>query len=71
MKKELGATFSQYLTSVRMNKAIELLQNSDHKVYEIAEEVGYQNFSYFSTSFKKQFGISPFEFRNKAPGKFG
>ena len=66
MKKELGATFSQYLTSVRMNKAIELLQNSDHKVYEIAEEVGYQNFSYFSTSFKKQFGISPFEFRNKS-----
>ena len=65
IKKETGMTYSQYLTNVRMNHAIMLLQNSALKVYEIAEEVGYANLGYFSKTFKKNFGVTPFEFRNK------
>lgn len=64
-KEETGRNFSNYLANLRLNKAVELLRNSDHKVSEIAGLVGYSNLSYFSTLFKKYYGISPFDFRNK------
>jgi two-component system response regulator YesN len=64
-KEETGRKFSNYLANLRLNKAVELLRNSDYKVCEIAEMVGYSNLSYFSTLFKKYNGISPFDYRNK------
>ena len=63
-KKKTGETFVDYLTRIRMEKARELLTLSDRKVYEIAEMVGYDNATYFSTLFKKHYGISPSEFKN-------
>ena len=63
-KEETGRNFSNYLTNLRLNKAVALLKKSDYKVYEIAELVGYSNLSYFSTLFKKYYGISPFDFRS-------
>ncbi len=64
-KEETGNNFSNYLASVRLKKAVELLKGSDLKVREIAEVVGYPNLSYFSTLFKKYYGVSPFDYRNK------
>ncbi len=62
-KKKTGETFIDYLTRIRMEKARELLMLGGRKVYEVSEMVGYDNATYFSTLFKKQFGISPSEFK--------
>ncbi len=62
-KKETGDTFLKYLVRVRLNIAIELLKGP-YKTAEIAERVGYPDISYFSYFFKKNYGISPREFRN-------
>jgi two-component system, response regulator YesN len=64
-KEETGNNFSNYLACVRLNKAVELLKQTDMKVHEIAGIVGYSNLSYFSTLFKKYYGVSPFDYRNK------
>lgn len=61
--KETGMNFSAFLNSLRMRKAVELLEHTDKKVYEIAEEVGYSSLSYFSTAFKKSFGQTPAEYQ--------
>lgn len=62
-RKEMGVPFVAYLNNLRMRHAVELLETSSLKIYEIAEEVGFQNFSYFSTTFKKKFGLNPYEYQ--------
>lgn len=62
-KKETGQAYIAYLTEVRLNKAVELLNKTDDKTYVIAAKVGYQEQNYFSYVFKKRFGISPTKFR--------
>jgi len=62
-KKEVGQGFSDYLNSVRINKACELLRNTDLKSYEISEVIGFQDESYFSRVFKKVIGVRPNEYR--------
>lgn len=64
-KSEVGVTFVTYLTNMRMTRAMELLKNSNMKVYEVANEVGYNNLSYFSRLFKKAYNKNPFKFRNE------
>ncbi|HHW46833.1 MAG TPA: response regulator [Clostridiales bacterium] len=64
-KKEMNMTFNNYLTKVRMEAAKELLRTTNMKTYEIAQRVGFSEPNYFSYCFKKKFGISPSEFRNK------
>lgn len=64
-KKETGINFIDYLTNVRMEKAMELLKTTDKKTYEIAYETGFANPHYFSISFKKYLGMSPSDYRNK------
>lgn len=61
--RETGMNFTVYLNSLRMRQAVELLEHTDKKVYEIAEEVGYSSLSYFSTAFKKSFGQTPAEYQ--------
>lgn len=58
-------TFVKYLTTIRMNKAKEILLNTNNKIIEIAEIVGYNDPYYFSHSFKKHFGLSPKEYRDE------
>ena len=60
--KELGVTFSTYLTDMRMEKAKELLLNKNLKSYEIACMVGYNDAQYFCRAFKKAEGISTKEY---------
>lgn len=62
-KKETGINFVVYLNNIRLKHALKLLENTNLKVYEIAENVGYSNLSYFSTVFKKNFGMNPFEYK--------
>lgn len=62
-KQELGISFIALLTQTRMNKAMELLSNSELTINEIAERVGYNTQHYFSTSFKKWIGVSPNQYR--------
>lgn len=62
-KKETGQAYIAYLTQVRLDKAVELLNKTDDKTYIIASKVGYQEQNYFSYVFKKRFGVSPTKFR--------
>jgi two-component system, response regulator YesN len=62
-KQEYKLTITDYLTNIRMEKAMKLLENPYLKIYEVAYGVGYGNEKYFSKVFKKQVGITPNEFR--------
>lgn len=62
---EMGQTFVEYLTSVRLEKAKELLMCSTMRTAEIGYEVGYKDSHYFSYIFKKVVGCSPKEYRNR------
>ncbi len=65
-KKETSMTFVNYLMSVRMESAQQLLRTTDLKSFEIAEKVGFTDPNYFSFCFRKKFGISPKEYRSGA-----
>lgn len=60
-KKHMKCNFKQYVTDLRMEKAMELLNNTDLMIYEIAERVGYNNARHFSDMFKKHTGKLPQE----------
>lgn len=61
--REMGKTFVEYLTQIRMDKAKELLMCSSMKTSEIGYEVGYKDPHYFSYLFKKTQGCSPKDYR--------
>lgn len=61
--KEVGITYKEYLTDLRIEKAKLLMKNSNRKVYEIGNEVGYNNTEHFSRVFKKTTGFSPNEYK--------
>ena len=63
LKRELGLSFIDYLTEVRIRKAIQLMSDPLFKVYEIAEKVGYSSQHYFSSAFKKVTGSSPMHYK--------
>ena len=63
-KRETGSSFISYLTDIRMEEAIKLLNTTDDKTYIISAKVGYTEPNYFSYVFKKHFGISPSKYRN-------
>jgi two-component system response regulator YesN len=63
LKLETGFSFVDYLTRVRITKAVQIMSDPAVKVYEVAEAVGYQSQHYFSRAFKRVFGRSPVEFR--------
>ncbi|WP_339850543.1 helix-turn-helix domain-containing protein [Paenibacillus sp. FSL W7-1088] len=61
-KQTFGQNFVDYLTEIRLNRAKELLESTDVKINEIAEQVGYQA-SYFNRLFKKSEGTTPSRYR--------
>jgi two-component system response regulator YesN len=63
-KQETGFTLNEYVTKVRMDKAMELLKDSSHRLYDICYAIGYSEPGYFSKMFKRHTGLSPSEFRN-------
>lgn len=62
-KEETGENFIEYLTSIRIEKAKELLSNSDYSMKEICAMCGYSDPNYFSRSFKKNVGVTPTEYK--------
>ncbi|WP_077613152.1 response regulator transcription factor [Clostridium sp. Marseille-P2415] len=62
--QEMGITFVEYLTKVRMEAAKELLLKTDLRTSEIGYQVGYKDPHYFSYIFKKTHGITPKAFRS-------
>lgn len=64
-KKETGENFSDTLTRIRMQKAVEHLADPEIRVYEIAAKVGIKDARYFGQMFKKRFGLTPNEFRQQ------
>lgn len=64
-KQETGKTYIDYLTSVRISKAKELLADPQVKIYEVCYLSGYDNPTYFSTLFKRRTGLTPSEYRNR------
>ncbi|WP_195987292.1 response regulator [Clostridium sp. D53t1_180928_C8] len=64
-KKETGVSFINYLTDIRMEEAIRLLNTTDGKTSIIGQSVGYLEPNYFSYVFKKKFGISPTRYRKR------
>ncbi len=63
-KNNFHKTLVEYITSVRMEKALELLSDTDMSVTDIALECGFSNMSYFAQTFRTSVGISPREYRN-------
>lgn len=59
-----GQSPVQFIISVRLQRASKLLKTSNKTIAEVAYEVGYSDQAYFSRVFKKEYGISPSEFKN-------
>jgi two-component system response regulator YesN len=70
-KEQMGITIIEYLTSVRIERAKQLLLATDQNCTEICFQVGYNNQSYFTRTFKELAGMPPRDFRkrNKRPAK--
>lgn len=66
-KKETGQTVGDYLTDLRISEAIHFLENSNYKIYEVAEKAGYKSAQYFSQVFSQRTGHKPLYFRQKKP----
>lgn len=63
-KEETGVTFVNYLADIRLHHSLQLLDSTALRVQDVAQQVGYPNVSYFSTVFKKKYGMSPYEYRH-------
>ena len=64
-KKEKGLSISQYLIQERMNLAALLLEDGKADVNQVAQKAGYNNYPYFSSSFKRYFGCSPSQYQKE------
>jgi len=61
-----GSSFKSHLNIVRIEKSKNLLTSTDYSLIEIANAVGFQDYSYFSKVFKKHIGMLPSQYRNNA-----
>jgi two-component system response regulator YesN len=64
-KEVTGKNFSEYLIMMRLEKACDLLKNTNLKIYEVADKVGHRYLPYFSRQFKETYGVTPLEYRRK------
>lgn len=64
-KKQTGENFTQYVTRMKMNQAIELLKDPKYKTYQVSEALGYKTARYFSRLFRMQTGMNPSEYRGR------
>ena len=64
-RKHTGQTFSDYLLALRMEKSKVYLKNIAYKISDIAGLVGFSDSRYFSSTFKKFYGMTPMEYRGK------
>lgn len=70
LKDKKGITLHQYVIQYRIKYALSMLRYSDKSIADIADETGFTDASYFTKSFKSQFGMTPKEYRNQFKDKF-
>lgn len=68
-KKSYGVYFKEYLLEVRVKKAKKILRQSDIRIYEVAEQVGFGSPDYFVTQFEKMEGVTPSKYRQQIMNK--
>lgn len=68
-RRRLDTTFSEYIKSVRMNKAKELFESRNITVSEVSGLVGYRDYSYFHKTFSAYFGITPAQYKKSVAKK--
>lgn len=64
-KKHTGKTISEYLTEYRLEKACQLLDHAEYRVGDVSGMIGIHDGRYFSNMFKKKYGMTPTEYRNR------
>jgi len=69
-KQKTSHGFKEYVTQLRMERAMELLRESELKIADISERVGYPDMRHFSQIFRKKSGLTPSEYRQSANGAF-
>lgn len=69
-KEEMGVSVGEYLRTIRMERAAQLLHGSRMSIAEIAAAVGYPRQSSFSEAFRREFGISPSKWRYQRDNQF-
>ena len=62
---KVGISFTQWLTQVRISKAMDLMKKNNATISEITHEVGFSNLRTFQRAFKKLTDLTPSQFRNK------
>lgn len=65
--KSAGMTFRDYVTELRLDRAKQLINTTDLRMYEISERIGYNNVEHFTRMFKKKYGISPSDYKKQNP----
>lgn len=65
--RTFGMPPSRYITTIRINAALKLLETTDKLVSEIAEKCGFYDQSHFEKMFKRERGITPGEYRRRPP----
>lgn len=63
IKKETGATYSDYMMNKRLGMAKRLLNDPDLSIHDVVQRVGYKDYFHFNKLFKKHFGITPSKYR--------
>lgn len=67
-KKNMGVTIMEYINSLKLQYACELLSTTNMSIASISDKCGFTNTSHFSTLFRKNIGISPTKFRKNHTG---
>jgi AraC-like DNA-binding protein len=70
-RRATGNTFTDFINRVRVNRACQLLMETDRPVMHICYEVGFQNVANFNRRFRDIKGMTPSEFRHQADHRFG
>jgi AraC-like DNA-binding protein len=64
----VGMSIKEFILNIRLKRSAYLLEKSDLTVAEVAYQTGFNNAKYFSVCFKKQFDLSPSDFKRKTAG---
>jgi AraC-like DNA-binding protein len=70
-RRATGNTYTDFVNRVRINRACQLLMNSDRYITNICYEVGFNNVANFNRRFLEIKGVTPSEFRKQAGSRFG